>query len=126
VPLEATSDPYARAAIARDVAKLWCIASFGASAPKLRWPAEMVKEYQKSTGQDLRKVAKASEVAKAMLGAFPALRKLEEHPHIWADLQFAEAEAVIGTMLILMRRDGVSRHWAWRNDLPLRIAAWTP
>jgi len=107
MPLGDREDPYARAGIARDAAKLWCIASFGASAPKLRWPAHMVKEYHKSFGQDLRKVAKASEVAKAMLKAFPALRKLEEHPHIWADLQFAEAEAVVGTMLILMRRHGV-------------------
>jgi hypothetical protein len=104
MPLGDREDPYARAGIARDVAKLWCIASFGASAPKLRWPAEMVKEYQKSTGQDLRKVAKASDVAEAMLRAFPALQMLEEHPHIWADLQFAEAEAVIRTMLILKRR----------------------
>jgi hypothetical protein len=107
MPLGDREDPYARAGIARDVAKLWCIASFGASAPKLRWPAEMVKEYQKSTGQDLPKVAKASEVAKAMLRAFPALQKLEEHPNIWADLQFKEAEAVVGTMLILMRRHSV-------------------
>jgi hypothetical protein len=107
MPLEDREDPYARAGIARDVAKLWCIASFGASTPKRRWPAEMVKEYQKSTGQDLRKVAKAREVAKAMLRAFPALQKLEEHPHIWADLQYAEAEAVVGAMLILMRRHRV-------------------
>jgi hypothetical protein len=106
-PLEGHEDPYARAGIDRDMAKLWCTASFGNSAPKRKWSAEMVKEYQKKTGQDLRKVAKASEVAKAMLSAFPALQKLKEHPHIWADLQFAEAEAVIGAMLILMRRHGV-------------------
>ena len=107
MPLGDREDPYTRAGIARDIAKLWCIASFGASAPKRRWPAEMAKEYQKSTGQDLRNVANAREVAKAMLRALPALQKLEEHPHIWADLQFAEAEAVVGTMLILMRRHGV-------------------
>src|SRR5262249_46611449 len=72
-PLDGRSDPYARAGIERDVAKLWCTASFGNSAPKRKWSAEMVKQYQKRTGQDLRKVAKASEVAKAMLSAFPAL-----------------------------------------------------
>jgi hypothetical protein len=106
-PLEGREDPYARAEIDRDVAKLWCTASFGNSAPKRKWSAEMVKEYQKKTGQDLRKVAKASELAKAMLSAFPALQKLKQHPHIWADLQFKEAEAVIRTMLILKRRHGV-------------------
>ena len=42
-----------------------------------------------------------------MLEALPALKKLEGHYDIWADLQFLEAEAVIGTMLILMRTHGV-------------------
>src|SRR4029077_13346908 len=56
-----------------------------------------------NTGQDLRKVAKASAVSKLMLEAFPALKKLEEYSDIWADLQFIESEAIIGTMLILMR-----------------------
>jgi hypothetical protein len=102
-PLDGRSDPYAHAGIAREVAKLWCNASFGKSAPSRRWPAKMVEDYRKSTGQDLRKVAKASKVAEAMLEAFPALRKLEEHPQVWADLQFLEAEAVVGTMLTLMR-----------------------
>src|SRR5262249_20080655 len=92
----------------------------------------MVKEYQKNTGQDLRKAAKASEVAKAMVSAFPALQKLEKHPHIWADLQFKEAEAVIRTMLILKRRHRVpslSMHdglivprwkWDWAKDVLAR------
>ena len=101
------SDPYARAGIARDVAKHWCIASFGTSAPKSRWPPKTVKEYRRSTGQDLRKVAKASDVSKSMLRAFPALKKLEEHTDIWADLQFAEVEAIVRPMLILMRRHRV-------------------
>jgi hypothetical protein len=48
-------------------------------------------------------VAKASAVSKLMLEAFPALKKLEEYSDIWADLQFIESEAIIGTMLILMR-----------------------
>jgi hypothetical protein len=65
VPLENGEDPYARAGIARDVAKLWCIASFGESAPKLRWPRKMVEDYRKDTGKDLRKVATARTVAEA-------------------------------------------------------------
>jgi hypothetical protein len=35
--------------------------------------------------------------------AFPALKKLAEYSDIWADLQFIESEAIIGTMLILKR-----------------------
>jgi hypothetical protein len=102
-PLDGLSDPYARVGIARDVAKQWCITSFGNSAPKTKWPPKTVKEYRERTGQDLRKVAKASAVSKLMLEAFPALKKLEEYCDIWADLQFIESEAIIGTMLILMR-----------------------
>jgi hypothetical protein len=107
MPLGDREDPYARAGIARDIAKLWCIASFGESAPKLRWPRKMVEDYRKETGKDLRKVAPVRKVAEAMLKAFPTLRRLERYSHIWADLHFLEAEAVIGTMLILMRRHGV-------------------
>jgi hypothetical protein len=106
-PLEPASDPYARVGIVREVAKLWCIASFGKSAPSLRWPAKMAKEYRKNTGNDLGKVASAKKVAAAMLEAFPALQKLERYSQIWADLQFIEAEAIIGTMLILMRTHAV-------------------
>jgi hypothetical protein len=52
---------------------------------------------------DLGKVAKAKDVAQQMLAAFPALKELEGHSNIWADLQFIEAEAIVSTMLILMR-----------------------
>jgi hypothetical protein len=56
-PLDGLSDPYARVGIARDVAKQWCITTFGNSAPKTKWPPKTVKEYWERTGQDLRKVA---------------------------------------------------------------------
>jgi hypothetical protein len=67
----------------------------------------MAKKYLKDNGRELRDVAKAADVARRMLETFPALKKLEDHDDIWADLQFIEAEAVIGTMLILMRSHGV-------------------
>lgn len=102
-PLEGSSDPYALAGIDRSIAKLWAVASFGNSKPATRWPPEMVEEYRKDTGKDLLKQAKAKDVARKMLETFPALKKLEDHSDVWADLQFREAEAVIGAMLSLMR-----------------------
>jgi hypothetical protein len=42
-----------------------------------------------------------------MLETFPALEELGYNLTLWADLQFLEAEAVIGTMLLLMRTHGV-------------------
>ena len=67
----------------------------------------MVEDYRQETGKDLRRVAKARQVGRRMLEALPALEKLDDHSDIWGDLQFREAEAVIGTMLILMRAHGV-------------------
>jgi hypothetical protein len=68
----------------------------------------MAAKYKKETGKDLGKQAKAKDVSRRMLEVFPALRKLENYSHIWADLQFREAQAVVGTMLILMRKYGVA------------------
>jgi hypothetical protein len=104
-PLDGRSDPYTRVGIDRDVAKRWCLESLGHGAPKTKWSSETVKYYREK-GQEL---PKARTVTKAMLEAFPALKKLEEHRRgdLWADLQFKEAEAVVGTMLILMRRHDV-------------------
>jgi hypothetical protein len=105
-PLSRDGDPYERiGADRRAVAKLWTVASFGNSTPATRWPSDMVEDYKKDTGKDLREVAKATEIKKEMLEAFPALRQLEKFKgrDIWGDLQFIEAEAVINTMLILMR-----------------------
>ena len=106
-PLEGSSDPYAAAGVDRVIGKLWTLASVGNSKPATRWPPEMAEEYKRDTGQDLSKVAKARDVGRKMLEALPALEKLEDHSDIWADLQFREAEAVIGAMLILMRAHGV-------------------
>jgi hypothetical protein len=33
-----------------------------------------------------------------VLDAFPALKKLEDHSELWADLQYREAKAVIGIL----------------------------
>jgi hypothetical protein len=102
-PLKGSSDPYVLAGVDRPIAKLWMLASFGNSKPATRWPPEMIENFKKDTGKDLGREAKARDVARKMLAAFPALKKLEDHSDIWADLQFLEAEAVIGTMLSLMR-----------------------
>ena len=107
-PLKGSGDPYVQAGLEdRSIAKLWTVASFGSSKPAVQWPPDMAKEYKKETGKTLGKQAKARDVGRKMLDAFPALKKLEGHSHIWADLQFREAEAVIGTMMILMRAHGV-------------------
>jgi hypothetical protein len=106
-PLEGSSDPYVLAGIDRWIAKKWIVITFGQGTPAMEWPDETVEEYKEDhPGHDLRKVAKAAGVARRMLETFPALKKLGHNSELWADLQFREAEAVIRTMLILMRRHG--------------------
>jgi hypothetical protein len=107
-PLEGSSDPYARAGLDRWIAKKWIVITFGNGAPAMKWPDEAVGDYMKDyPGKNLRKVAKARDVARKMLETFPTLKKLDYNSTLWADLQFLEAQAVIGTMLILMRTHGV-------------------
>jgi hypothetical protein len=113
-PLVGSSDPYARAGIDRWTAKKWVVISFGNGAPCRKWPDEALhdheerkREHKKETGEDLPDLPKASQVARKMLMTFPALKKLGYDLELWADLQYREATAVIGTMLILMRPHGV-------------------
>src|SRR5262249_8718628 len=111
--LEGSSDPYAHAGVERRIAKQWVVASLGNGRPMLRWPSKMIEDYRRETGEELGKAAKAKDVAGKMLAAFPALARLEDHSDLWAKLQYLEAEAVIGTMLILMREHrvpGLSMH----------------
>jgi hypothetical protein len=108
-PLSRDSDPYERVGVDRSLAKLWTVASFGNSSPATKWPPEMAKNYKKDNGKEISKVAKAKDIRKKMLAAFPALRKLEtfKGKDIWGDLQRIEAEAIINTMLILKREHGI-------------------
>lgn len=103
-PLEGSGDPYARAGLDRSIVKKWVVVSFGKGAPATRWPPETIKEYKQETGKDLRKLAKAKDVASKMLETFPALGKLGHNRELWGDLQFRESQAVLGAMLILMRQ----------------------
>jgi hypothetical protein len=103
-PLQGSGDPYgAVAEIDRSIVKLWTTVSFGNGNPAIRWPAKTARDFKKETGKDLGKVASAKDVARRMLETFPALKRLEHLSEAWADLQYLEGQAVMGTMLILMR-----------------------
>ena len=79
-PLEGSGDPYVRAGIDRTIAKLWTVASFGSSKPIMRWPPDTVEDYKADTGKDLRKQAKARDVARKMLQIFRRFRSLRNTP----------------------------------------------
>ena len=112
--MRALSDPYARAGLDRWVAKKWVVISFGNGAPLTKWPDEALDDYEEhrqehkqETGKNLPDLPRAKDVAQKMLETFPALKNLGFDLELWAELQFFEAEAVIGTMLLLMRTHGV-------------------
>jgi hypothetical protein len=110
-PLNSLKDPYESIKQqfgddSRTIAKLWVVASLGNAKPAVRWPPQIAKNYEKDTGKKLAKVAKAKDVGKAMLEVFPLLRnltKLKARKSLPVLLQFTESEAVVNTMLILMR-----------------------
>ena len=107
-PLKGLNDPYAAiAGIDRAIVKRWTTVSFGNSSPATRWPPKTARDFKKETGKVLGKVAKAKDVGNRMLETFPALRKLERLREAWARLQYREGQAVIGTMLVLMREHGI-------------------
>jgi hypothetical protein len=107
-PLKGSADPYAAVAgFDRAIVKLWTTVSFGNSKPAIRWPPKTAKDFKKETGNDLNKVARAKEVAARMLEVFPVLKRLEGYSEVWAHLQYREGQAVMGTMLTLMRQHGV-------------------
>jgi hypothetical protein len=112
-PLDLSSDPYARAGLERWTAKKWVVVSFGIGAPCRKGPQETLDDYEEyrrehreQTGEELSDLPKAGAVARKMLAAFPALKKLGYDLELWGDLQYREATAVIDTMLILMRTHG--------------------
>ena len=107
-PLQGSGDPYAAVEeIDRSIVKLWTTISFGNSNPATRWPPKTAKDFKKETGKDLSKVARAKDIAQKMLETFPALKKLENLSEAWAHLQYREGQAVMGTMMILMREHRV-------------------
>lgn len=101
IPFDATSDPYARTELGRDIVKLWTVASFGANKSILKWSQKTAEEYLSDTLKVLGKVCRARVARDQMLAAYPALGRLGEEGVTWADLMFAESTVIIGTMTAL-------------------------
>jgi hypothetical protein len=112
VPFDTSTDPYERVGVDRRVAKQWVLAALGDTKLPMRWSPKAVKEFQKRQGIELSKW-KVKDITAKMVEAYPALKELERLDNIWATLQYLESNAIVSTMLILMREHGVpslSRH----------------
>jgi hypothetical protein len=102
-PLDLSSDPYERVGLRRDIVKVWTAGSFGSGKALYRWPKEVTKDYVKRHNVKPRDVCSAKTVRDAMLDTYPALRRLGEPGVQWADLMYVESEAIIRTMMNLMK-----------------------
>ena len=99
------ADPYAISGVPREVVKGWLVATFGAEKPIPRWPQDRAAEYASKTGgRQLGRDHPVRALGVKMLTRYPVLRHLGEPGLGWADLMFAESEAIIGAMLVLVEK----------------------
>lgn len=93
----------------RWVIKNWVVATLGAKRHHREWPNETAREYEVKGGDDLEADYPIKVVRKVMFERFPILgdwgtKKLAMG---WADLMFIESEAILATMMELMRKHAV-------------------
>jgi hypothetical protein len=129
-PFDPTNDPYDVAGLGpetRDVVKMWITASFGNNAPITKWPKELVAKHREKTGEKLGKCYPASKVGESVIQAFPLLRRIGEvvdgRERGWAELMYIESQAVLATMIGLMR-SGRMPSFAVHDSLIVPVSSW--
>ncbi len=104
-PLDRERDPYALSgfpAEARNIIKLWFVATFGNNGHLDRWPREIAAEYREKHGRSLGKRYPVKRIRKIAIEQFPLLEKWGTDEFGWADLMFIESQAMLGAMQELM------------------------
>jgi hypothetical protein len=108
-PLDLECDPYdlpGLGAAARNVVKLWFVATFGNDGHLERWPNEIAREHREKHGRPLGKQYPVKRIREIALQHYPLLENWGSDGFGWADLMFIEREAMLGAMLKLMG-DGI-------------------
>ena len=96
-------DPYQISGIPRNVVKAWCTVRFGTKGARTRWPADAIEKYtEDNAGADLRKF-KIRDVEREFCRKFPLMGRWRDLKETWADLMWLESEAVVSTVILLMR-----------------------
>jgi hypothetical protein len=105
MPLEAERDPYELPGLpaeARDVIKLWFVATFGNNGHLDRWPREIASKYREDHGRPIGKRYPVKRIREKALKLYPLLEKWGTEDLGWSDLMFIESQAMIGAMCELM------------------------
>ena len=96
-------DPYQIIDIPRNVVKAWVTVRFGTKGTRTRWPSEAIRKYaEDNSGADLREF-KIKDVKREFCRKFPLMDRWTELKETWADLMWLESEAVVSTVILLMR-----------------------
>ncbi len=93
----------------RWVVKSWVVATLGHSSHHSRWPDKIIADFEKLTNGAFGSLGKAYPirgVREAMEAKHPILKQWGSLGVSWADLMFAESDAVIRTMVELMDHHG--------------------
>ena len=104
--LNPTWDPYDVEGLPRDVVKAWITITLGHDKFPIRWPSETIKDFRKG-GLEVSAEHPVRRVREAVLAAHPILANWSSQSTTCFDLMFLESEAIVGTMLRLMREHGV-------------------
>jgi hypothetical protein len=107
VPFQVSAevDPYQIAGIPRNVVKAWCTVRFGTKGAGTRWPPEAIKKYaEDNDGADLGEF-RIKDVEREVCRKFPLMGSWTELKETWADLMWLESEAVVSTVILLMRSE---------------------
>jgi hypothetical protein len=101
--VSAEVDPYHITDMPRNVVKAWVTVRFGTKGTRTRWPSAAIKKYaEDNNGSDLREF-KIRDVEREFCRKFPLMARWRELKHTWADLMWLESEAVVSTVILLMR-----------------------
>lgn len=108
-PLDLSVDPYQVEGITRAVVKAWVTMTLGHDKFHTRWSPTLKEDFKKD-GVDLSKAYPIRNVKPAILRALPILEGWPEQKVTCFDLMFLESEAIVNTMLRLMREHDTVCH----------------
>ncbi|WP_201829204.1 hypothetical protein [Microvirga zambiensis] len=105
VPLKADGDDlYEVPGISnRDIVKGWLIATLSKNGHLKRWPKEQAKAFLKDNGRDLEQAYPIQTVKEAMVTKYPVLKSWGQVEVDWGDLMWAEAKAIRGAIIQLIK-----------------------
>lgn len=102
VPMVPDKDPYEVNGVPRGVVKGWVTMALGKGAFPKRWSTSQVEELQKEQ-ISVSKEFPLKKITPIILQSMPLLQKWEPKKITSLDLMYAESQAILGTVLELMR-----------------------